>query len=76
MTARRGSVPLYAERRSAKRPPRAPAREAPPRPHGPLSVFETWRCVNPHCREWTMADAKRTGRCNFCGTKRPPGGGI
>jgi len=34
------------------------------------SVWLTWMCANPFCRQWTMDGAYRTGNCNFCQAPR------
>lgn len=36
------------------------------------SIQESWRCANPHCREWTApSKAAIAGTCHACGTARP-----
>lgn len=42
---------------------RAPREQLPP-------LHLTWRCLNPHCREWTHDGAHARGRCNYCQTAR------
>lgn len=43
----------------------------PRRSYRERSLHYTWRCQAPHCRQWTMRDAWRYGRCNWCSTPRP-----